>query len=237
MENLKAMKVALIPARGGSKRIPDKNVKAFGGMPLIVYPIKAAIDSGLFDRIIVSTDSHQIAEIARKEGAETPFIRPPELADDFTPTIPVIKHAIRWLNANNCSVEYCCCIYANPFVTSGNLVAAFELLKEKQATSVIPVTTFPFPIFRSVRINRRGSLEFLFPEKSLTRTQDLDEAFHDAGQFYWWNCKTLMATDEISRLQQMNRFPLVIPRSQVQDLDTLEDWIVAEKLYSLFVES
>jgi len=229
------MKIALIPARGGSKRIPNKNIKLFAGKPLISYPIRAARDSGLFDRIIVSTDSIEISEIAEKEGAEVPFTRPPELADDFTPTIPVIKHAIRWLNGNSCSVDHCCCIYANPFVTSGNLVAAFGVLKEKRAASVIPVTTFPFPIFRSVRINKQGAVEFIFPEKSLTRTQDLEEAFHDAGQFYWWNCETLMATEEISRLQQMNRFPLVIPRSQVQDLDTPEDWIVAEKLYSLFV--
>lgn len=229
------MKIALVPARGGSKRIPNKNIKLFAGKPLISYPIQAAKDSGLFDRIIVSTDSDEIAEIARKEGAEIPFTRPPELSDDFTPTIPVIKHAINWLKGNNCNVEHCCCIYANPFVTGTNLVAAFELLKETRATSVIPVTTFPFPIFRSVRINEQGALEFIFPEKSLTRTQDLEEAFHDAGQFYWWDCETLMATEQISRLQQVNRYPLVIPRNQVQDLDTLEDWKVAEGLYSSFV--
>lgn len=228
------LKVAIIPARGGSKRISGKNIKLFAGKPLISYPIRAARESGLFDRIIVSTDSPEIAEIAVKEGAEVPFIRPPDLADDFTPTIPVIKHAIRWLNSNNCSVDYCCCIYANPFITAGNLAAAFELLEEKRATSVIPVTTFPFPIYRSVKINDQGALEFIFPEKSLTRTQDLEEAFHDAGQFYWWNCETLMATEEIARLQKMNRFPLVIPRSQVQDLDTPEDWVVAESLFNSF---
>lgn len=228
------MKIALIPARGGSKRIPNKNIKLFAGRPLIAYPIDAAKKSGLFDRIIVSTDSNEIAEIAREAGAETPFVRPPELADDFTPTIPVIKHAIRWLNSNNCRVEHCCCIYANPFVTAQNLVAAFCVLEAKNATSVIPVTTFPFPIFRSVKINQQGALEFIFPDKSLTRTQDLEEAFHDAGQFYWWNCETLMATEEISRLQKESRFPLVIPRSQVQDLDTWEDWEVAERLYTLF---
>lgn len=229
------MKVAVIPARGGSKRIPNKNIKLFAGKPLITYPIKAAITSGLFDRIIVSTDSTEIAEIAQKEGAEIPFIRPLELADDFTPTIPVIKHAIRWLISNNHSVEYCCCIYANPFVTSENLIKAFELLIEKRASSVIPVTTFPFPIFRSVKINEKGAVEFIFPDKSLTRTQDLEEAFHDAGQFYWWNCEMLMATEQISQLQQINRYPLVIPRCQVQDLDTPEDWIIAENLYSSFV--
>lgn len=229
------MKVALIPARGGSKRIPNKNIKLFAGRPLITYPIKAAIDSGLFDKIIVSTDSNEIAEIAHKEGAEIPFIRPPELADDFTPTIPVIKHALRWLDSNNCNVKYCCCIYANPFVTGENLVAAFNLLKKEQATSVMPVTTYPVSIYNSVKISKQGTVEFIFPEKSLTRTQDLDEAFHDAGQFYWWNCEILMATEQLSQLQQINRYPLVIPRRQVQDLDTPEDWIVAERLYSSFV--
>ncbi len=230
-----AMKVAVIPARGGSKRILNKNIKLFAGKPLIAYPVKAAKDSGLFDRIIVSTDSREIAEIALNEGAEVPFIRPPELADDFTPTIPVIKHAVRWLNANNCSVEYCCCIYANPFVAWENLVAAFKLLKEKRATSVIPVTTFAFPIFRSVKIDEEGAVEFIFPDKSLTRTQDLDEAFHDAGQFYWWNCEVLMATEQVSQLQQMNRYPLILPRHKVQDLDTPEDWVIAEKLYDSFM--
>ncbi len=229
------IRIAIIPARGGSKRILNKNIKLFEGKPLIAYPVRAAKDSGLFDRIIVSTDSPDIAEIARDEGAEVPFLRPPELADDFTPTIPVIKHAVRWLNANNCSVEYCCCIYANPFVVGENLVAAFKLLEEKRATSVIPVTTFPFPIFRSVKINDNGRVEFIFPDKSLTRTQDLDEAFHDAGQFYWWNCEALMATEQVSQLQQVNRYPLVLPRHKVQDLDTPEDWIIAEKLYRSFM--
>lgn len=232
---MEAMTVAMIPARGGSKRIPNKNIKLFAGKPLISYPIKAAIDAGLFDRIIVSTDSAEIADIAQRAGAEVPFIRPPELSDDFTPTIPVIKHAINWLNSKGDQVQYCCCIYANPFVIAGNLKAAFAQLKEKRATSVIPVTTFPFPIFRGVKINEQGGVEFIFPEMSLTRTQDLEEAYHDAGQFYWWNCEQLMTIEEISSLQKTNRYPLVIPRSHVQDLDTLEDWDVAEKLYSSFV--
>lgn len=225
------MKVAIIPARGGSKRIPDKNIRLFSGKSLIQYAIDAALSSELFDRIIVTTDSTQIAEIARKAGAEVPFLRPPELSDDFTPTIPVIKHAIEWLNGKDYRVTYCCCIYANPFVTAKNLVSAFELLKQKNATSVLPVTTFPFPIFRSVRINERGCVEFIFPEKSLTRTQDIGEAFHDAGQFYWWNCEQLMAVEQLSILQTLNRYPLVVPRHEVQDLDTPEDWIVAEKLF------
>jgi pseudaminic acid cytidylyltransferase len=230
------MKLALIPARGGSKRISGKNIKIFAGKPLITYPIQAAIDSGLFDKIIVTTDSDEIASVALMAGAEIPFMRPPELSDDFTPTIPVIKHAIKWFNSNSIDVKSCCCIYANPFVTGANLVAAYKVLEEKQATSVIPITTYEFPIFRSVKINLRGAVEFVFPDMSLTRTQDLEEAFHDAGQFYWWDVEKLMATEQISQLQQLNRFPLVIPRSEVQDLDTPEDWIVAEKLYKSFME-
>ena len=227
------MRLGIIPARSGSKRIPNKNIKIFFGRPLIAYPIRAAIESGLFDRVIVSTDSDEIAEIARSEGAEVPFLRPAELSDDFTPTIPVIKHAVNWFINNDLPVEYCCCIYANPFVTSINLAASYQLLVEKDATSVIPVTTFPFPIFRGVKLNALGALEFLFPEKSLTRTQDLEEAYHDAGQFYWWKTKKLMATEDIAWLQRVERYPLIIPRSQVQDLDNLEDWIVAEKLFGL----
>jgi pseudaminic acid cytidylyltransferase len=229
------MKVAIIPARGGSKRIPKKNIRPFAGKPLIAYPIQAALDAGIFDRVIVTTDSDEIAEVARKLGAEVPFKRPAELSDDFTPTIPVIKHAIKWLNDRESHIEYCCCIYSNPFVTAQNLKAAYDLLLAKDATSVIPVTTFPFTIYRSVRVNESGVLEFVFPDKSLTRSQDLEEAYHDAGQFYWWDSDKLMMTKNVSDLQKKNRYPLIIPRSQVQDIDCIEDWEEAERLFSSFI--
>ena len=224
------MNIALIPARAGSKRIPKKNIRYFCGSPLISYAIKAAIDSKIFDRVIVTTDSGEIAKISREFGAETPFIRPLELYDDFTPTISVIKHAVQWLKDNDCNIKYCCCIYSNPFVTAKNIRKAYDLLVNNNATSVIPVTTFPFSIFRSSRINEKGLLEFNFPESSLNRSQDLEESYHDAGQFYWWDVDRLMSVHNLSSLQCDNRFPLVLPRYQVQDIDTLEDLDIAINL-------
>ncbi len=231
------MKVAIIPVRGGSKRIPGKNIKLFSGKPLVTYPIQVALDSRLFDKVIVSTDSAEIAEIARKAGAEVPFVRPDNLSDDFTPTIPVLKHAVNWLDNNGFMVEYLCCLYANPFITTKNICGAYEILTSKDATSVIPVTTFPFPIYRSVKFNEKGEVIFIYPDFSLTRSQDLEEAYHDTGQFYWWDCKKFMATDDVPTLQRVNRYPLVIPRYMTQDLDTPEDWIMAEKLYKTFMET
>lgn len=228
------MIVAIIPARGGSKRIKNKNIKSFFGQPLITYAIQAAKKAQLFDKIIVTTDSEEIAEVAKNEGADVPFMRPANLSDDYTPTIPVLKHAIKWLLEQNISIEYFCCIYANPFVTAENIIKGFNLLKEKDATSVVPVTTFSFPIFRGVMINENGQLEFVFPEKSVTRHQDLPEVYQDTGQFYWWNCKTFMEINEVEKLQKTNRYPLIIQRYIAQDLDKPEDWEIAEKLYRLF---
>lgn len=227
------MIVAIIPARGGSKRILNKNIKEFAGRPLIVHSIDAAKASGIFDKIIVSTDSPEIAETAQKAGVEVPFIRPAELADDHTPTVPVIMHAVNWLLEHGFSVEYFSCIYSNPFITSESLVKAFKLLKEKQVSSVIPVTTFPFSIFRGFKITERGTLEFTFPENALVRSQDLPEAYHDAGQFYWCDCKKFLDTQLIL---QPDTLPLMIPRYLSQDLDTPEDWGVAEKLYRAFFD-
>ena len=232
MYEMKERVVAIIPARGGSKRIPNKNIKMFAGRPLIVHSLDAAKKSMVFDRIIVSTDSSEIAEIAQKAGAEVPFMRPPELADDYTPTIPVLKHALNWLMSHNCMVEYFCCIYANPFITSKNLISAFDLLKEKQVTGVIPVTTFEFPIFRGIKISEDSSLEYIFPKYASSRSQDLHEAYHDVGQFYWWDCKKYMAAKEIALV---DRIPYIIPRHLCQDIDTPEDWDIAEKLYNAFV--
>ena len=224
--------IAIIPARGGSKRIPNKNIKSFAGQPIISYSIKAAQDTDLFDRIIVSTDSEKIAKVAKTCGAEVPFMRPAKLADDYTPTVPVLKHAVNWLMSHNYIVEYFCCIYSNPFVTSENIMNAFKLIKEKKVSSVIPVTTFPFSIYRGFEINEKGVLEFIFPEHSLARSQDLSELYHDVGQFYWCDCKRIMAAKSIL---QPDTVPLIIPRHLSQDLDTLEDWEIAEKLYRAFM--
>ena len=226
------MIVAIIPARGGSKRISNKNKKEFAGRPLIAHSISAANEAEIFDKVVVSTDSADIADIARKWGAEVPFMRPADLADDHTPTLPVIMHAIDWLMEHAISVEYFCCIYANPFVTVKNLLGAFYLLKDKQVSSVIPVTTFPFPILRGFKISEKGTLEFIWPEYALSRSQDLPEAYHDAGQFFWCDCKKVLVAKQIL---QSDSLPLIIPRYLSQDLDTPEDWEMAEKLYHTFM--
>lgn len=227
------MKIALIPARGGSKRIPGKNVRLFAGRPLLAYPILAALQSGLFDRVIVSTDSEEIAAVARAEGAEVPFMRPPGLSGDLVPTIPVIKHAIDWLNAQGLCIDYCCCIYANPFVEAFDLAAAFDILRAKTATSVVPVTTYANPIYNALKVDTEGRVDFVFPYDAASRTQDMVETYHDVGQFYWWDCRRLMATEDLEALRRVNRYPLMISRDRVQDIDTPEDWAMAENLYSV----
>ena len=226
------MIVAIIPARGGSKRIPNKNIKKFAGHPLITYSINTAVKTKMFDKIIVSTDSERIAEMVKSSGAEVPFIRPAELSDDYTPTVPVLKHAVSWLLKHEFSVDYFCCIYPNPFITAENIVKAFHLIKEKQVSSVIPVTTFSFPVFRGFKITKKGTLEFMFPEYASSRSQDLEETYHDVGQFYWCNSKKIMAA---KRILQADSLPFIIPRHLSQDLDTPEDWETAEKLYNAFV--
>lgn len=223
--------VAIIPARGGSKRIPNKNVKSFAGQPIITYSIKAAQETRLFDRIIVSTDSEIIAELAKTCSAEAPFIRPAELADDFTGTVPVLLHALNWLNEYNYATDYFCCIYATaPFVQPEYIIEGFNLLKKRKATSAFSVTTFHYPIFRALKIDDDGHIKMFWPEHESSRSNDLPEAYHDAGQFYWGNTekfisrKTFFSSDAV---------PIVIPRYLVQDIDTPEDWETAEKMYSV----
>ena len=225
------MIIAIIPARGGSKRIPNKNIKSFAGQPIISYSIKVAQDTDLFDRIIVSTDSEKIAELAKTCGAEVPFIRPAELADDFAGTIPVLIHALNWLNEHESTADYFCCIYATaPFVQSEYIIKGLNLLKERNATTAFSVTTFAYPIFRALKIDDNGRLKMIWPEHENSRSNDLPEAYHDAGQFYWGNTekfmkgKTFFSSDAV---------PIVIPRFLVQDIDTPEDWETAEKMYSV----
>jgi len=223
--------IAIIPARGGSKRIPNKNIKSFVGQPIISYSIKAAQAADLFDRIIVSTDSEEIAEVAKIYGAEVPFIRPAELADDFTGTIPVLLHALNWLSEHGFATDYFCCIYATaPFIQPEHIIEGFNLLKKRNAATAFSVTTFPYPIFRALKIGEDGCIEMFWPEHENSRSNDLPEAYHDAGQFYWGNTekflrgKTFFSSDAV---------PIVIPRYLVQDIDTPEDWEKAEKMYSV----
>jgi len=180
------MYLAVIPARGGSKRIPRKNIKLFYGRPMIAWSIEAAQKSGCFDNIIVSTDDDEIAEIARAYGATVPFKRPRELADDHTGTTPVIAHAADWHRTQGMALSAVCCIYATaPFVQAGDIRKGLQMLQAERCDYVFSVTSYPFPIQRSIRITAAGRVEMFYPDQFKTRSQDLEEAYHDAGQFYW----------------------------------------------------
>jgi pseudaminic acid cytidylyltransferase len=225
------MILAVIPARGGSKRIPHKNIKLFMGQPIISYSINAAKSCGLFDKIIVSTDSKEIAQVAEKCGAEIPFFRPAELSDDFTGTDEVILHALNWFIKKDINIDYVCCIYATaPFVKPEHIREGFEILRNVGSTSSFPVTTYPYPIFRSLKINSRGNLEMFWPEHFKTRSQDLIEAYHDAGQFYWADVKKYLVE---KRFFSESAAPVIIPRYLVQDIDTIEDWKRAEIMFQV----
>lgn len=223
------MIVAVIPARGGSKRIPGKNIKPFCGKPMIAWSIEAAAASGCFDRIIVSTDDSKIAEVASSCGAEVPFLRPADLSDDHTGTLPVIRHTTEWLTQNGYPVEYVCCIYATaPFVSAKDLRAGLEIIGQQQCNYALSVTSYPFPIQRAVRINEQGRLDMFQPEHFNSRSQDLEEAWHDAGQFYWGRSRAWL--DEQPLFSDYSA-PIRLPRHRVQDIDTPEDWDRAEWLF------
>ena len=181
------MRLAIIPARGGSKRIPRKNIKVFAGLPIIAWSIKAAMESQCFDRIIVSTDDMEIAELAKAYGAEVPFIRPVELSDDQTATIPVIAHAVDWQSQHGPAATEVCCIYATaPFVQASDLQNGLQVLRRSGADYAISVTSYAFPIQRAIRITPDQRVEMFQPEHFSTRSQDLDEAWHDAMHKPGW---------------------------------------------------
>lgn len=223
-------KIAVIPARGGSKRIPGKNIREFCGRPMIAWPIEAARESGLFDRIVVSTDDEEIAEVSRREGAEVPFTRPDRLADDHTGTGPVIRHAVEWILEHWGTPEHICTIYATaPFVRAEDLREGLEKLQgADDAHKSFAVTSFPFPIQRALRITESGRVEMFQPEHEKTRSQDLEEAYHDAGQFYWSTLEGVL--EDVPTFSQAS-VPVIMPRHRVQDIDTPEDWETAEALF------
>lgn len=224
------MNIAIIPARGGSKRIPQKNIKNFCGKPLIAYSIEAALASQLFERVIVSTDATEIADIAQAYGAEVPFIRPSELADDYTGTGDVVNHALRTLQEQGQSYDYACTIYATaPLLQIKYLKEGFEKLKNSSARLAFAVTSMPFPIQRTFKITEAGRCEMFTPEHFMSRSQDLEEAYQDAGQFYWQNLNR-EATDIGFGKESI---PIILPRYLVQDIDTAEDWQQAELLFQL----
>ena len=224
--------VAIIPARGGSKRIPMKNIKLFAGKPIITYSIEAAIKSELFDRVIVSTDDEEIATIAESFGAEIPFMRPKSLSDNHTGTNEVLKHAIHWLKENRYPPEYVCCIYATaPFIQVSYLKKGFDKLINSEKSFAFSVTSFPFPIQRAVKIRDDGAIEAFNTKYIYTRSQDLEEAFHDAGQFYWGKAGAFLNDTVIFSQESV---PVVLPRFMVQDIDTIEDWYRAELMYHVW---
>jgi N-acylneuraminate cytidylyltransferase len=225
---MKKNAVAIIPARGGSKRIPKKNIKEFHGLPLIAYSIKAALDSKLFDKVIVTTDDEEIATIAKRYGAEVPFIRPKELSDDFTGTGDVVKHALEWLKEKGEIFEFACTIYATaPLLQSKYLIEGYKALKSSDAINAFSATSMPFPIQRTFKVNDQGRCEMFTPEYYMSRSQDLEEAYQDAGQFYW--TKVGKVSDEI--MFGKDSIPILLPRYLVQDIDTPEDWQRAEFMY------
>ena len=223
--------VAIIPARGGSKRIPRKNIKNFLGVPMLARTIGTLKSSRLFQKIIVSTDDSEIASVAIGAGAEVPFLRDPQLADDHTPTAPVIADTlIRYASENNVEFDLCCCVYpCNPILNIETIAQAKNYLEKTSANFVFPVCRYPHPVQRSMKRMESGKMVFNYPEHELTRTQDLEELFHDAGQFYFgtvtaWVSGKKMHTDGIG---------MTIPAHQVIDIDTPEDWERAELLYRL----
>ena len=225
------MNVCVIPARGGSKRIPKKNIKEFHGKPIIAYSIEAALESHCFDQVIVSTDDDEIAETAKKYGARVPFSRPDELSDDYIGTIPVIKHTIEWMENNNTYIEDVCCLYATaPFVRSKIISEAYQQLKNSNANYCFSVTSFNFPIQRAIRISQSGTINMFYPEHLETRSQDLKESYHDAGQFYWGKAE---AFKQQKPLFSKSAMPYILPRHLVQDIDTPEDWRRAELMYQV----
>lgn len=223
------MKIAVIPARGGSKRIPRKNIKNFLGRPMIAWAISTARESDLFDHIIVSTDDEEIAKLARDWGAETPFVRPANLADDLTPTVPVVAHTVKSCADLGWEIEYACCIYpCVPFLQVGDLVAAFDMLQKCNTDFVYPVTEYAHPIQRAMRQLPGGKMQFFSPEHELTRTQDLEKSYHDAGQFYWGKASAWL---EHKKMHTAG-LGMPIPNWRVVDIDTENDWKRAELVFN-----
>jgi pseudaminic acid cytidylyltransferase len=228
------LNLAIIPARGGSKRIPGKNIKSFAGKPLIAYSIDAAIASGLFNKIIISTDSEEVAEVAKAYGADVPFIRPKELSNDIVGTRPVTNHAIKFCIEQFYKPKFCCCIYATaPFLQANYLRQGLDSLKQNSEKSfAFSVTSFPFPVQRALIKSPAGVLP-MFPESINQRSQDLEEAYHDAGQFYWGRTDDYLSNQKIFSHHSL---PVVLPRHLVQDIDTPEDWLRAELMFKAYVQ-
>jgi len=229
------MRIAVIPARAGSKRIKNKNTRAFHGKPIIAYSIESALNSQLFDRVIVSTDNESIANIARQYGAEVPFLRPAELADDYTPTVPVVQHALNVLGVSD-DVDVVCCIYATaPMLTAKTLKACFHqfINSSSQYDYGFPVTEFGYPVYRGFTLASDNQVSMLYPEENNTRTQDLPRTYHDAGQFYFGRTQAWIEGRPILSGYSLG---MPIPRLLALDIDDETDWKVAELIFQAVSE-
>lgn len=221
------MNVAIIPARGGSKRIPKKNIREFNSKPIIAWSIQAALESDCFDRVIVSTDSKEIASTAKLFGAEVPFLRDKNLSDDHTPTLPVISDAISRLEGE---IEFACCIYPTaPFVKPDDISKGLKIIMEQKVDFVFTATKYNYPIQRALRLNQDGTVSMMQPDQENVRSQDLEDTFHDAGQFYWGRSDAWLEGRPILN----NSCILKVLESHSQDIDTEEDWRKAEIKFTL----
>ena len=223
--------IAIIPARGGSKRIPKKNIKPFLGKPIIAYSIEAAFSSNLFDEVMVSTDSEEVAEITKRYGASVPFMRSEKTADDYSVLADVIVEVINNYKAIGKFFDVICCILPTaPFITAQRLIEGGNLLDEKNYNSVTPVIRFSYPIQRALQMDADKRLSMIYPENLNVRSQDLAPAYHDSGQFYWGKTNSLL---EERTFFMKNGGAIVIPENEGQDIDTPEDWQIAEMKYKI----
>ncbi len=221
--------IAIIPARGGSKRIPGKNIKLFLGKPIIAYSIEMALNSGLFSEVMVSTDDAEIADIAKKYGAKVPFIRSAKNADDHATTMDVINEVLGFYKSERKNFDYACCIYPTaPLATAIHLKEGFEKLKNKNLHSVFPVVAFSYPVWRGLEIDASGHTKMVWKEYQNSRSQDLKQVYHDAGQWYWFNPKEITNT-----LFTEKTASVILGEEEAQDIDTTSDWLMAEMKYKM----
>ena len=226
------MIIAVIPARSGSKRIPHKNIKKFQGHPIIAWPIKTAIKSKIFDKIIVSTDSNKIASIARKYKAEVPFLRPKKISSDHASTVSVIRHAILWLKSKKLNPKFICCIYPTAaFIDCKDLVSGLKKIKSRKYDYIFSAGKYNSSVMRSFeKLKKNKGLKMLFPKFYNKRTQDINSVYHDAGQFYWGSSESWLKNKKIFSYKSDI---IEIPRNRLHDIDTLEDFEYAKKNWFL----
>lgn len=225
-------KIAIIPARGGSKRIPNKNIKDFLGKPIIAYSIEAALESELFDEVMVSTESEEIAEVSRRYGAKVPFLRSKKNSDDYATTVDVLLEVLENYYSNKGEkFEYCCCIYPTaPLIKIGHLKQGYRKIKSLNLNTVFPVVSFSYPIWRGLEIDIEGKVKMLWPEYLDSRSQDLMQVYHDTGQWYW------LKVEGLKSIFTEQTGSVVLSEDEVQDIDTFSDWKLAEMKYKLLDE-